>query len=66
LQGNVAGLVISANGAGYIITPLFGLFLYEYVDPSLPFWICVVLLISMALFAYFAIKPGVGEADSAT
>ncbi|MCF6328270.1 MAG: MFS transporter [Henriciella sp.] len=64
LQGNVAGLVISANGAGYIITPLFGLFLYQYVDPSLPFWICVALLIAMAAFAHFAIKPGVGEAET--
>jgi len=63
LQGNVAGLVISANGAGFIVTPLFGLFLYEFVDPSLPFWICIGLLIVMAGFAYFAIKPGVGEAD---
>lgn len=62
LQGNVAGLVISANGMGYIITPLFGLFLYEYVDPALPFWICVGLLVSMALFAWKAIAPGVGEA----
>ncbi len=66
LQGNVAGLVISANGMGYIITPLFGLFLYEFVDPSLPFWICVGLLIAMALFAWKGIEPGVGEADSAT
>jgi MFS family permease len=63
LQGNVAGLVISANGMGYIITPLFGLFLYEYVDPALPFWICVSLLVSMAFFAWKAIEPGVGEAD---
>ena len=43
--------------------PLFGLFLYEFVDPSLPFWICVGLLIAMALFAWKAIAPGVGEAD---
>ena len=64
LQGNVAGLVISANGAGYVITPLFGLFLYQYVDPSLPFWICIGLLTSMSIFAFFALKPGVGEADS--
>ncbi|MDJ0919632.1 MAG: MFS transporter [Henriciella sp.] len=63
LQGNVSGLVISANGAGYIITPLFGLFLYQYVDPALPFWICIVLLTVMAFFARFAIQDGVGEAD---
>ena len=61
LQGNVAGLVISANGMGFIITPLFGLFLYQYVDPALPFWICISILTAMALYAMFAIKPGVGE-----
>lgn len=66
LQGNVAGLVISANGMGYIITPLFGLFLYEFVDPSLPFWICIGLLIAMAIFTWLAIAPGVGEADEET
>ncbi len=64
LQGNVAGLVISANGIGYIITPLFGLFLYQYVDPSLPFWICIGLLTAMAVFAFFALKPGLGEAGA--
>lgn len=63
LQGNVAGLVISANGAGYIVTPIFGLFLYEFVDPSLPFWICVVLLAAMIVYAIAAIRPGLGEAD---
>jgi len=63
LQGNVAGLVISASGAGYIITPFFGLFLYEYVDPTLPFWICAGLLVGMAAFARFAIETGIGEAD---
>lgn len=63
LQGNVAGLVISANGMGYIVTPLFGLFLYEFVDPSLPFWICIVLLAGMAAYAAWGIAPGVGEAD---
>ncbi|MEM6534702.1 MAG: MFS transporter [Pseudomonadota bacterium] len=63
LQGNVAGLVISANGMGYIVSPIFGLFVYQYVDPSLPFWLCVVLLIGMATFAYAGIEKGHGEAD---
>lgn len=63
LQGNVAGLIISANGAGFVVTPVFGLFIYQYVDPSLPFWICVALLVGMAAFAQFAIAPGLGEPD---
>jgi MFS family permease len=57
LQGNVAGLVISANGLGYVVTPFFGLFLYEYVDPNLPFLLCAGLLSGMAIFAYIALKP---------
>lgn len=51
LQGNVAGLVISANGMGYIVTPFFGLFIYQFVHPALPFALCAGLLALMALFA---------------
>ncbi len=63
LQGNVAGLVISANGMGFIITPFFGLFVYEYVNPHLPFIICAGLLTFMTLYARFGLKDGVGEPD---
>lgn len=63
LQGNVAGLVISANGAGFIITPFFGLFVYEYVNPHLPFVFCALLLTFMTLYARFGLKDGVGEED---
>ncbi|MEZ5946424.1 MAG: MFS transporter [Hyphomonas sp.] len=61
LQGNVAGLVISANGAGYIVTPFFGLFVYEYVNPHVPFLFCAALVAFMAVYAYYALKDGVGE-----
>jgi MFS family permease len=63
LQGNVAGLVISANGMGFIITPFFGLFIYEYVNPHLPFIFCAGLLSFMILYARFGLKDGVGEPD---
>ena len=63
LQGNVAGLVISANGMGFIVTPFLGLALYQFVAQPLPFILGAGLLIAMALFAYFAIPEGVGEAD---
>lgn len=63
LQGNVAGLVISANGAGYIITPFFGLFVYEYVGRDIPFLIAAGLLVFMAFYAWFALRDGVGEFD---
>lgn len=63
LQGDVAGLVISANGMGFIITPIFGLLLYEYVSPTLPFYLCLGLLVFMCAFAKFGLKDGVGEAE---
>ena len=61
LQGNVAGLVISANGMGYIVTPLFGLFVYEYVNPHLPFVLCALMLLAMFFYARFGMKDGLGE-----
>lgn len=61
LQGNVAGLVISANGMGYIVTPLFGLFVYEYVSRDLPFILCALMLAGMFLYSRFGMKDGLGE-----
>lgn len=61
LQGNVAGLVISANGMGYIVTPLFGLFVYEYVNPDLPFVLCALMLLAMFFYSRFGMKDGLGE-----
>lgn len=61
LQGNVAGLVISANGMGYIVTPLFGLFVYEYVNPHLPFVLCSLMLLGMFFYSRFGMKDGIGE-----
>lgn len=61
LQGNVAGLVISANGMGYIVTPFFGLFFYEYVSRELPFYLCAGMLAAMFLYARFGMKDGLGE-----
>ncbi|HAE26905.1 MULTISPECIES: MFS transporter [Hyphomonas] len=66
LQGNVAGLVISANGMGYIVTPFFGLFVYQYVGANIPFMIASGLLIFMAVYAYYALRDGVGEFDPET
>ncbi|HAY07581.1 MAG TPA: MFS transporter [Hyphomonas sp.] len=61
LQGNVAGLVISANGMGYIVTPLFGLFVYEYINRDLPFILCALMLAGMFLYSRFGMKDGLGE-----
>ncbi len=52
-QGDVAGLVTAANGMGFVISPLFGLWMYEAVDPASPFIFCTVLVVAMAIYAYF-------------
>jgi len=57
LQGNVAGLVISANGLGYVVTPFFGLYVYEFVAPWVPFAFSAGLLAMMSVFAAVALKP---------
>jgi len=51
LQGNVAGLVIAANGMGFIVSPFFGPFVYEFVHPALPFALAATLLVGLAIFA---------------
>lgn len=64
LQGNVAGLVIAANGMGFVVSPFLGPYVYEYVDPAAPFVIAAVLLAALALFARFVLPVQPGEAPS--
>ncbi len=51
-QGSVAGLVVSANGMGFIISPLLGPFLYEHASRQAPFIIAAVVMLAMAVFAF--------------
>jgi MFS family permease len=50
-QGDVAGYVTAANGMGFVVSPLFGLWMYENVDKSAPFIFCAILLIAMTMYA---------------
>ncbi|MBU6406319.1 MAG: MFS transporter [Alphaproteobacteria bacterium] len=49
-QGAVAGLVVAANGAGFVISPLFGGLAYQTLGMTAPLWIATALLTAMALF----------------
>lgn len=51
-QGDIAGLVTAANGMGFVVSPIFGLGLYEYVSDMAPFIFCAVLLVVMAIYAF--------------
>lgn len=62
-QGAVAGLVMACNGVGFVVSPLFGPFLYEEWNQSAPFLLAGGMLVFMAVFAWF--RATAGEADRA-
>lgn len=57
-QGDVAGLVTAANGMGFVISPVFGLWMYEVVSSESPFIFCAVLVVLMAVYAWFKARRG--------
>jgi MFS family permease len=50
-QGAAAGLVVAANGAGYIFSPLAGGLVYELWGMNAPLFITAALLLLMTLFS---------------
>lgn len=57
-QGDVAGLITAANGMGFVVSPIFGLGMYQYISSEAPFIFCAGLVVVMALYAYFKVKGG--------
>ena len=55
-QGDVAGLVTAANGMGFVVSPLFGLWLYENVGRAAPFIFCTGLLVVLTAYAWFTAR----------
>lgn len=51
-QGALAGLVVAANGAGFVISPLAGNALYEAAGMDAPLWLAIAILSALALFAW--------------
>jgi MFS family permease len=49
-QGSVAGLVVAANGAGFVVAPIFGAGVYALVSHQAPFILCTIVLIALATF----------------
>ncbi len=50
-QGAVAGLVVATNGAGFVVSPLFGGLAYQELGMTAPLWFSVAILGLMAAFA---------------
>jgi len=50
-QGAAAGLVVAANGAGFVFSPLLGVVVYERVGMIAPLFVALALLAAMFVFA---------------
>jgi MFS family permease len=50
-QGSAAGLVVAANGAGFVFSPLIGGVVYENIGMNAPLIIMLALLVAMLVFA---------------
>jgi MFS family permease len=49
-QGSVAGLVVAANGAGFVVAPIFGAGVYALIGHQAPFILCTLVLAGLAIF----------------
>ena len=49
-QGSVAGLVVAANGAGFVVAPIFGAAVYAFISHQAPFILCTIVLLALAIF----------------
>jgi MFS family permease len=63
-QGDIAGYVTAANGMGYVVSPIFGLWMYDSVNPAAPFIFCAGVLAVMTVYAFVFVKqPAPAPAD---
>ncbi|MBL8549354.1 MAG: MFS transporter [Hyphomonadaceae bacterium] len=51
-RGAASGLIVSANGAGFIFSPITGGMAYDFIHPLAPLAICGVVLAAMAAHVY--------------
>ncbi len=49
-QGSVAGLVVAANGAGFVVAPIFGAAVYALIGHQAPFILCTIVLAGLAIY----------------
>lgn len=53
-QGQTAGMITATAGGGFILAPIFGLYLYETVGMSAPFQLQALVLGALAAYAVFS------------
>lgn len=57
-QGDVAGLITAANGMGFVVSPFFGLWMYQNVSQASPFIFSTVLTAMIGTYAVFTARGG--------
>lgn len=65
-QGDIAGLMMATSAIGFIVSPFFGPWLYEFAHPALPFALAGMLLLLMAPFAAITARRPQPEAAEST
>lgn len=60
-QGSVAGLIVGVSGAGFVLSPLAGGWLYDAVGKTAPLWLCFGIVVAMGLFAWRSRRLRAGE-----
>lgn len=64
-QGAIAGLIVGVSGAGFVISPIAGGYLYEAAGATAPLWLCFAISIAMGVFARRSRRLKAGEAPYA-
>jgi MFS family permease len=64
-QGAVAGLIAGVSGAGFVVSPLLGGWLYDVAGHMTPFWICCAAATVMGVFAWRSRRLKAGEGFNA-
>lgn len=60
-QGAVAGLIVGVSGAGFVLSPLAGGWLYDAVGKTAPLWLCLAIVALMGVFAWRSRRLRAGE-----
>jgi MFS family permease len=50
-QGPTAGLLVAANGSGFVLAPVFGGMFYAAAGMNAPLYLVIAILVAMSLFA---------------
>ena len=53
---------MGANAIGFVISPVLGPAMYEYVHRDVPFYLAGAILLGMAIYAWFAVNEDDVEA----